>query len=72
MIGLLRLAVAKNTLHDTVGITYQVQTQDVLDFNWKENTDHVEITAVTAETKKQKRYAFESVGLNIQPTRNLK
>ena len=56
----------KDTLQDTVGITYQVQTEDVLDFNSKENPNHVDTTAVTAKTKKQKRRAFESTGLNIQ------
>ena len=59
----------KDTLLDTIGITYQVQTEDVLDFNSKENPDHVETTAVTAKTKKRKRRAFESAGLNIQPVR---
>ena len=50
----------KDTLNDTVEITYQVQTEDVLDFNSKENPDHVETTAVTAKTKKRKRGAFGS------------
>ena len=54
----------KDTLHDTVGINYQV-----LDFSSKENPDHVETTAVTSKTKNRKRHEFESAGPNIQPYR---
>ena len=60
---------SKDTLHDTVRITYQVQTEDVLDFNSKENPDRAETIAVITKTKKRKRRAFESAELNIQSYR---
>ena len=41
----------KDTLHDTVRINYQVQTEDLLDFNSKQNPEYVETTAVTAKKK---------------------
>ena len=59
----------KDTLHDTVGITYQIQSQELTDFNITQDVHHVEIPAISTQSKKRKRRSFEPSDHNMQPYR---
>ena len=68
----------KDTLHDTVGIAYQIAQSDVFhDFTIGETNTEVdgsseecnEANTISSVPKKRRRRIFESSGLNIQPYR---
>ena len=52
----------KDTLHDTLGITYQVQIEDVLDFRSKENAITLKWLQLQLKQKSKEDVLLNQVG----------